>query len=231
VPPGASGKRPNQSLQQTAGHVSFLGLIAHRCPAAAERGRSAVGEVLPMRSLLVLLSLVGFSFPAGPVAERGVRPSPVGLWAVPIRHGDNGLPEGFLLSPGPFYFDGETVVLRLHTRKSWMTRSPDDYYRVRSRWSGDTLEWLPPFGSWSPFGDIPGRGFRGRRPRGCLAVRAGAAGSGDEGSPPPGAAAEGTRLRDAAELTRRTRPPGSTPARSDGRRGRRTRRCTGPRRQ
>lgn len=30
---------PGQALQQTAGHVSFLGRIAHRCPAAAELGR------------------------------------------------------------------------------------------------------------------------------------------------------------------------------------------------
>ena len=30
---------PNQALQQTAGHDSFLRPIAHRCPAAAEQGR------------------------------------------------------------------------------------------------------------------------------------------------------------------------------------------------
>ncbi len=30
----------NQSLQQTAGHDSFLATIAHRCPAAAELSRS-----------------------------------------------------------------------------------------------------------------------------------------------------------------------------------------------
>ena len=32
---------PNQAMQQTAGHDSFLGLQARRCPAAAELGRSA----------------------------------------------------------------------------------------------------------------------------------------------------------------------------------------------
>jgi hypothetical protein len=36
--PGCAA-RPNQALQQTAGHDWFLGLIAHRCPAAAELGR------------------------------------------------------------------------------------------------------------------------------------------------------------------------------------------------
>ncbi len=35
------GVAPNQALQQTAGHDSFLGLQALRCPAAAELGRSA----------------------------------------------------------------------------------------------------------------------------------------------------------------------------------------------
>lgn len=34
---------PNQALQQTAGHDSFPGLVAHRCPAAAELGRWAGG--------------------------------------------------------------------------------------------------------------------------------------------------------------------------------------------
>ena len=37
----AEAKPPNQALQQTAGHESFLGLQAHRCPAAAELSRSA----------------------------------------------------------------------------------------------------------------------------------------------------------------------------------------------
>src|SRR5438067_1848553 len=36
---------PNQALQQTAGHDSSLGLIAHRCPAAAELSRSAAEAV------------------------------------------------------------------------------------------------------------------------------------------------------------------------------------------
>jgi hypothetical protein len=38
---GGEPQTPNQALQQTAGHDSFLGLIAHRCPAAAELCRSA----------------------------------------------------------------------------------------------------------------------------------------------------------------------------------------------
>ena len=38
---GVGLQTPNQALQQTAGHESFLGLQAHRCPAAAELGRSS----------------------------------------------------------------------------------------------------------------------------------------------------------------------------------------------
>jgi hypothetical protein len=37
----ADAGTPNQTLQQTAGHVGFLGFVAHSAPAAAELGRSA----------------------------------------------------------------------------------------------------------------------------------------------------------------------------------------------
>ena len=37
---------PNQALQQTAGHDSFILTTAHRCPAAAELGRSANLKIL-----------------------------------------------------------------------------------------------------------------------------------------------------------------------------------------
>lgn len=39
---------PNQTLQQTAGHDSFVGLLALRCAAAAELGRSAADHGLQM---------------------------------------------------------------------------------------------------------------------------------------------------------------------------------------
>jgi hypothetical protein len=38
---GSGRQRPNQALQQTAGHDAFFVTTAHRCPAAAELGRSA----------------------------------------------------------------------------------------------------------------------------------------------------------------------------------------------
>jgi hypothetical protein len=42
---------PNQALQQTAGHDSFLGLPALRCPAAAELGCSArEGTRMPVQA-------------------------------------------------------------------------------------------------------------------------------------------------------------------------------------
>jgi hypothetical protein len=39
--PTTSSQTPNQALQQTAGHDSIFLTTAHRCPAAAELGRSA----------------------------------------------------------------------------------------------------------------------------------------------------------------------------------------------
>jgi hypothetical protein len=57
---------PYQALQQTAGHDSFLGLQAHRCPAAAERLRSALKDevaVIPevTNPTADLVTLAGFS--------------------------------------------------------------------------------------------------------------------------------------------------------------------------
>ena len=65
-------RTPNQALQQTAGHDSFLRLQAHRCPAAAELGRSAdncmtneqrwisVGERVSCLLLIAWLQFVGW---------------------------------------------------------------------------------------------------------------------------------------------------------------------------
>ena len=47
-PPTSSS--PNQALQQTAGHDLFLRPIAHRCPAAAELGRSAEWQGIEMNT-------------------------------------------------------------------------------------------------------------------------------------------------------------------------------------
>lgn len=39
--------------------------------------------------------------------------------------------------------------MHLWRLKSWMWRTPDDIYRVQTRWKGDVLQWLPPFGTWA----------------------------------------------------------------------------------
>ena len=58
---------PNQALRQTAGHDSFLGLQARRCPAAAELWRSTNGtrsmtslDAKLIARIATVLRLVGF---------------------------------------------------------------------------------------------------------------------------------------------------------------------------
>jgi hypothetical protein len=52
---------PNHALQQTAGHDSFSGLQAHRCPAAAELGRYpfflSFSSQSPISNLLLRIEL------------------------------------------------------------------------------------------------------------------------------------------------------------------------------
>ena len=56
---------PNQALQQTAGHDSFLGLHAHRCPAAAELCRWAAETKTDSRSNVCRV------FEAGTTMKKG----------------------------------------------------------------------------------------------------------------------------------------------------------------
>jgi hypothetical protein len=73
-----------------------------------------------------------------------------GLWAIPECQWRD--PARFNCgTPAPFYFDGETVTLRLYQEKAWEWESADGYYRVRTKWVGNELYWLPPFGSWERY--------------------------------------------------------------------------------
>jgi hypothetical protein len=62
-------------------------------------------------------------------------------------------------NPSRFYYDGETVTLQLFTLKGWMWRSEDDYYRVKAKWVGDDLFYLPPFGRWDKLATFRGGHF------------------------------------------------------------------------
>ncbi|MBN2493794.1 MAG: hypothetical protein JXR96_04315 [Deltaproteobacteria bacterium] len=47
-----------------------------------------------------------------------------------------------------FEYDGRHVTIRLFTEKAWMWKTPDDVYKLKSRWKGDELYYLPPFADW-----------------------------------------------------------------------------------
>jgi hypothetical protein len=79
----------------------------------------------------------------------------IGIWQVPEKErtvfGEtNGSHWVMAPSPDRFVYDGKYVTLMLFTEKAWMWRSPDDLYKLKSKWSNDTLFYLPPFGTWEP---------------------------------------------------------------------------------
>jgi hypothetical protein len=110
-------------------------------------------------TVLLLLAVPGSSTSdvscADPKKFGEVVLSPVGLWVVPesqVREANEQARvkgENVIYGPPhPFYFDGETATMHLYCTKAWMWRTPDDCYRVRTKWVGDQLYWLPPFGRW-----------------------------------------------------------------------------------
>lgn len=82
--------------------------------------------------------------------EAAPAPDPVGTWRVPP---DQRTRRTARTVEGPgterFAFDGTTVTLMLFTEKEWMWKTADDHYRLKARWVGDELQYLPPFGTWT----------------------------------------------------------------------------------
>lgn len=58
-----------------------------------------------------------------------------------------------------FFFDGSDVTLLLGARKNWVYRSSDDVYRLKTKWEGRKLFYLPPFGEWTHLADFDGEQF------------------------------------------------------------------------
>lgn len=48
-----------------------------------------------------------------------------------------------------FAYDGRHVTLRLLSLGLGRWKSADDFYKLESRWEGDTLCYRPPFGAWT----------------------------------------------------------------------------------
>ena len=48
-----------------------------------------------------------------------------------------------------FAYDGEHITMRLVTLHPGQWKSADDFYKLESKWEGDTLSYRPPFGPWT----------------------------------------------------------------------------------
>jgi hypothetical protein len=50
--------------------------------------------------------------------------------------------------PGAFYYHGDSITLEAIALIPWWTKANDDYYRLKAKWVGNDLFWLPPLGGW-----------------------------------------------------------------------------------
>ena len=92
--------------------------------------------------------------------DRG-KANAIGHWRVDAKARRVIPKSGTVALPGvvQFVFDGRTVTLFLFTEKEWMWKSPDNHYRLKARWKGRDLEYLPPFGRWQRLATFDGRHF------------------------------------------------------------------------
>jgi hypothetical protein len=58
-----------------------------------------------------------------------------------------------------FKYEHELVTLRLMVLAKASWRSPDGFYALKSRWEGDTLQYLPPAGGWTDLAVFQNGGF------------------------------------------------------------------------
>lgn len=49
-----------------------------------------------------------------------------------------------------FRYEDDHITLRLMVISKLNWKSPDGFYTLKSRWQGDTLEYLAPLGQWTP---------------------------------------------------------------------------------
>jgi hypothetical protein len=107
---------------------------------------------------LLVSSGCGPSESVGVEDEQGTdQEASIGLWVIPgsqIQAANARTKEvdGALVvysPPSAFYFHGDSATMHLICLKAWMWHTEDDYYRVKTKWVGDDLYWLPPFGDWS----------------------------------------------------------------------------------
>lgn len=111
---------------------------------------------MPITHFVVLIGCVLASGnQPGPGASGDLVEGPVGLWVVPEAQleaanarAEQARKNVIYGGPAPFYFHGDSATMHLFCEKAWMWHTPDHHYRVKTRWVGKELQWLPPFGRW-----------------------------------------------------------------------------------
>lgn len=106
---------------------------------------------------LILAAGCADSEPVGPTPEPDPAPSPVGLWAVPraqqeainAQNEDKDEAPSYA-RPDPFYFDGQTVTIRILPTRVFDYSPKNDLYRLAAKMEGDTLyiRWPAGPGTW-----------------------------------------------------------------------------------
>lgn len=71
-----------------------------------------------------------------------------GLWQQSREVPASGTEGKTLSDTYTFKYEAGLVTLRLLTISKTSWRSPDSFYTLKSRWQGDTLEYLTPVGQW-----------------------------------------------------------------------------------
>jgi hypothetical protein len=97
----------------------------------------------------LVLVLTALLFLVGGAPDPDARADAEGLWRIPVKslakkNGNQVALPGIHL----FRYDGQHVTVRLFTEKAWMWKTPDDVYKLKARWQGNDLYYLPPFAGW-----------------------------------------------------------------------------------
>jgi hypothetical protein len=116
-----------------------------------------------------------FLTPADPTVEADAKAQAdaVGIWKVPPQHAkalNDNRPNPKLSygAPASFRYDGQYVTLQLCKNKAWMWGPEDDCFRVKAKWEGNDLYWLPPFGGWTKLATIANGRFEERTDYGVV---------------------------------------------------------------
>ncbi|MEK6749786.1 MAG: hypothetical protein AABY83_11345 [Pseudomonadota bacterium] len=89
-----------------------------------------------------------------------------GLWQIPKQERVT-FQDGVIFAAGNYLFayDGRDVTLLLTPSKNWIYRSSDDVYKLKTKWEGRKLFYLPPFGDWSYLAEFDGEQFYREEPK------------------------------------------------------------------